>query len=302
MLDSSMRLGNPKLHIYKGFCFVTRKEVTVSPINSTGRAYVSDLLPRAWLAPKRATDQQCIKYCSKEDNFVSCGVPPVSRDISTLDEFVEDLKKDGDFSSVAMRHPTKALIYMKNAKILHNFYHEGNHEYAKPRVSIIYGSTGTGKTRSVYLWAKNQEVRLFVKNSLLRDWWDGYNGEEAVLFDDFRPGHFRLSDLLQLLDGYGLRVPVKTAHTWFKPRYIFFTSDRDPRMWYRKFDQDPNVWAQFRRRISKIECTDVKPEPRVVDVDLTAEEQPGAPAPSLPQNVSDTNERMMYDDSNLNFD
>lgn len=40
-------------------------------------------------------------------------------------------------------------------------------------------------------------------------WWDGYDEQQIVLFDDFRPTHYDFAALLQVFDRYPMTVEVK---------------------------------------------------------------------------------------------
>lgn len=89
------------------------------------------------------------------------------------------------------------------------------------------------------------------------DRFDGYDNHDAVLFDDFR-GEMSFSDMLNLLEGNKLQVPVKGTYVPFAPKLVFFTSDRHPREWAfigrdgRPTPTSPEDYAQLARRITCI--------------------------------------------------
>ena len=67
----------------------------------------------------------------------------------------------------------------------------------------IHGPAGCGKTKAIYdtfgtsaYWKPNGE------------WFDGYNGEQVLVLDDYY-GDLPYSQLLRVLDRYPLRVPIK---------------------------------------------------------------------------------------------
>lgn len=114
------------------------------------------------------------------------------------------------------------------------------------QVIVYYGLTGVGKSRKV----REQEEDLYVvpEPSAKTIWWfDGYTGQEAVLFDDFYGG-MKYNYLLQITDRYGMQVPVKGGFTWWCPLRIYFTSNESPELWYKKFDN-----SALMRRITKKE-------------------------------------------------
>ena len=42
-------------------------------------------------------------------------------------------------------------------------------------------------------------------------WWDGYKGEETVIFDDFKGSSTKLHDFQTIIDRYPVQVEVKGA-------------------------------------------------------------------------------------------
>lgn len=76
------------------------------------------------------------------------------------------------------------------------------------------------------------------------EWFDGYTGQNIVLFDDFDSGQCSYRLLLKLLDRYPLSVQVKGGCVNWRPRIVYITSNRDPSMWY---TEEPNIDALLRR-------------------------------------------------------
>lgn len=112
-----------------------------------------------------------------------------------------------------------------------------------PSVVVYYGRTGAGKTRCVYdnLRSPND---IYVHPG--GPWFDGYEGQEIVLFDDYAGSEFKLQYLLKLLDRYPMQVPIKGGFVSFIPREIYITSNLAPEEWYTHAHQE-HVAAMFRR-------------------------------------------------------
>ncbi|QDJ95221.1 replication-associated protein [Capybara virus 7_cap1_536] len=123
------------------------------------------------------------------------------------------------------------------------------HRNFKTDVIIIWGATGTGKTRYVH----DREENLFTKSD--PKWWCGYAGHEAVLMDDVvwpAPGvvDFHLHEMtrqqvLQLFDRYPYQVPIKGSSARFVAKRLYLTSNFDPQPW---LDTQPEV----ARRVTEI--------------------------------------------------
>lgn len=102
-----------------------------------------------------------------------------------------------------------------------------------PIVTVLIGAPRSGKTRHVY--DAHGPEDLFAVPLSDGFWMDGYAQQEAALFDEFT-GNMALSRLLQITDRYPIRVASKGAFLlWGPPKYIYFTSNLDPRDWYETF-------------------------------------------------------------------
>lgn len=110
-------------------------------------------------------------------------------------------------------------------------------------VIVYWGRTGAGKTRAVYSNLPNAKD-LYVHPG--GPWFDGYDMQPIVLFDDFAGSEFKLQYLLKLLDRYPMQVPIKGGFVSFIPKEIYITSNLDPEDWYRNAHQEHRL-ALFRR-------------------------------------------------------
>lgn len=110
--------------------------------------------------------------------------------------------------------------------------------YSSPRREVtqgllFVGKTGCGKTRTASL------ISEFVGDSYWGDcsqWWNGYDGEQLVILDEFR-GQFDPSTMLRLLDRTPYKVPVKGGYVNFTSKMIIMTSNLDLIGMYKHLDQ-----------------------------------------------------------------
>lgn len=98
--------------------------------------------------------------------------------------------------------------------------------------TVYYGPPGTGKSRracheagvDAYYVAPPEGGKL---------WFDGYEGQENVVIDEF-DGHFcKKTWLNRLLDRYPMRVPVKGSTVPFLAKKIWITTNKEPVSWYK---------------------------------------------------------------------
>ena len=116
-------------------------------------------------------------------------------------------------------------------------------EFRKLEVIVNWGDTGLGKTRGPY------DEGAFKWEPSTPEWWDGYDGEEILLIDEFY-GQLRPSRLLALLDGYQLRLPIKGGFTYARWTKVYISSNVPPDDWYK--DVPDKVKQALMRRITTI--------------------------------------------------
>lgn len=207
-------------------------------------------LDRMHLELRRGTAQQASDYCHKEDLEAGYffGELSVSKQGSRTD--IEDLKRDlmekKSLRNIAEEHFGSFLRYQRGILAFRNVV--SDQRMWEVDVQVLWGPTGTGKTRRVYETVEN------LSNLYSHDggpWFDGYDGQEEVLFDEYSGSYFSLCYLLKLLDRYPLRVPIKGGFASFVPKRIWITSNYPPEEWYPNAKQE-HVNAML-RRISNVE-------------------------------------------------
>lgn len=116
----------------------------------------------------------------------------------------------------------------------------------KIKVIILFGETGSGKTRRAY--TKDPSLfKLDKSSSTNAVWFDGYEGQKTLLIDDFY-GWIPWCSLLNYLDVYPVRLPVKGSHTYAAWERVYITSNAPWTEWYKTIvDQ-----SALDRRIHKI--------------------------------------------------
>lgn len=209
---------------------------------------IGHLFPGAHRDISRGTPQQAWDYCCKEDTRRD-GTEPW-----TIGERPRGQGKRTDYDTARSTIRDGIAAKLSDETIQDNLYESslnlwatgrnslgrimtqehrlaGSAPRAAPEVIILYGKTGTGKTR--WVWENHPTVfpvPLSPKGTPF--WADGYQGQPKVLLDEMPWEGLSLQLLLQLLDRYPLQVPVKGGFTAWKPTKIFLTSNLHPDEWY----------------------------------------------------------------------
>jgi len=210
------------------------------------RHQVKQLLgERCHLEKAKGSPEQNRTYCSKDGDYIECGTLPARQgtrsDLLAVQSAIQAGNSRDDIRDQFFS------VYAKYSRFLDAYINE----QIKPRMwqtenIIFWGKTGTGKTKQVYTFHNPQDI---YKHTGER-WFDGYDGQSVVLFDDYTGAVFPLSYLLQLMDRYPMRVPIKGGFVQWVPKIIYFTSNIDPEDWYQGAIQEHR--NALKRRIHKI--------------------------------------------------
>lgn len=166
-----------------------------------------------------------------------------------VDDIKEAIKKGASFNEVCELNFSFA---MKHARSLRDYIVEQQPKRDwKTEVKVIWGDSGTGKSR----WCRETypDAYWLSKSNTGNVWWNGYNGQEVVIIDDFY-GWIPFDYYLHLTDRYPMSGETKGGMVNLRPRVIVITSNREPRKWYSSvLKGDKQFQRAFGRRFDSIE-------------------------------------------------
>ena len=198
---------------------------------------------RAHWEYRQGSHDQAVAYCSKEDTRIEgpwiLGEAPapgqrndLTLALADVREGMSELELADKYGATWARNYRALSRYRTLTSVPRNF---------KTRVTVVYGPTGTGKSR----YCSENYPDAYWKSE--GSWYDDYEGHREVIYDEFNGTWFPWSVLLRLCDRYPMQVPVKGSFGNFVAKHVFFVSNQDPQTWY------PNCyWPAFDRRIDDL--------------------------------------------------
>lgn len=190
----------------------------------------------------RGTHLQASDYCKKDGDFTEFGTIPSPGLRNDLADVVESCYKSKSLRAVSTEHPELFIRYGRGIRDWFQTAEVLPPRDFKPQVRVYVGPPGVGKSRRGLAEA-SEFGRVYYKPD--GPWWDGYDGQEAVIFDDFY-GNYPYHAMLNALDRYPVRVPVKGSFVQLTALCFIITSNKSPCKWWKKeVVDDPS--ALYRR-------------------------------------------------------
>nr|QJI53596.1 MAG: replication associated protein [Circoviridae sp.] len=201
---------------------------------------MKDLMPRAHIEEAKGSDLDNDEYCGKGgDLLLRVGEPSKQGKRSDLERAVAAVKAGRSLRDIASAYSATYVRYGRGLRELRLLIGCVERDF-KTEVHVIIGPPGGGKSR----WIASQEGDKYYKPR--SDWWDGYDGQEIVVLDDFY-GWIQYDELLRICDRYPHRVPVKGGYVNFNSRKVFISSNKHAQEWYTCEYAKNNLEALFRR-------------------------------------------------------
>lgn len=234
----------------RNFCFTSFKDA--EPIwdekNYTHLLYQREIAPDT----KREHWQGCCQYAKKTRKTLKTicgelGVDHVEKCLGTYQHNVNycsklesRVKEPKEFGVASHQGERTDISKYKDAKSMREIpfelfikYSSGIYKYralhaeARAHVTkcnVYWGPAGSGKS-------KRMPRDAYWKPPGSK-WWDGYDGQENVVLDDWTEEMMPLQMMLRLCDRYPLKVETKGGYVEFIAKNIYITANSNPENWY----------------------------------------------------------------------
>lgn len=188
------------------------------------------------------------------ETFEEFGVLPPESDAATNQsvEIYEMVKNGASNFDITERYPNSFKMLDKIDRVRQMFLEEQNKDtYRKLEVTYIWGKTRVGKTRSVL--EKYGYSNVFRIPNYTHPF-DGYKGQDVILFDEFRSS-LPISDMLKYLEGYPVELPCRYANRQACFTKVYLISNIPLEKQYPNVQSnDIDSWDAFKGRFTNVIC------------------------------------------------
>lgn len=199
----------------------------------------------AHIEARKGSAKEAAEYCKKDGDFIEVGELSKQGERTDLEELC-DLIKDEKLTvkDVILDHSETYCKYRNGLRDLcHEVQRLQSKEFRQITTEVYWGEAGVGKTRKA-VEENPDHYRIQTNDEHL--WWDGYSGEKTIILDEFYGG-IKYGLLLEVLDGYQLRLPVKGGFTYANWDKVVITSNKPPAEWYTR-----GMTPALKRRLTKV--------------------------------------------------
>lgn len=181
-----------------------------------------------------------VRYCKKDGAWKDWGAPKPGRGArSDLEAIRADLDAGVDMRRISQDYFGQFIRYSRGFQLYRDL-----HRTASARTSLVlrwfYGPTGSGKTMTLQRLIGgtfSDADSFWLEPGPTGTWWDGYDGQTTVVFDELRSGWFPHNILLRIFQCAPYSVPIHGAKVVLCATTILITSNQPPQWLYR---EDPS--------------------------------------------------------------
>ena len=216
---------------------------------------IKKYFPYAHIEKREGSKQKAIEYCSKEDTRVGETIRIgdfSSINKSSVADVLRAVEEGKSNIEIAKMFPN---YYIRNLQAINQYrqdlrFEEYRNKERNVEVYYIYGVAGCGKTH--YVLNKYGFENVYRVTSYDKSSFDNYNGEDVIMFEEFRSG-FKIGDMLNYLDKYPLMLSARYVNKVACYTKVYISSNIDLTEQYKSVQEnEPETWKAFKRRIHNV--------------------------------------------------
>jgi hypothetical protein len=177
----------------------------------------------------------CTKPETKDPNatepFEEFGTVPGGQGSRTdLNGAVELVTSGKRLRDVAQEFPLAVVKFHRGLRVLQAF--QPRETRALPRLQVFWGETRQGKSFRCRQLAEQEFEDSDIYCHRGGKWWDGYDGEKCVIFNDFTGSDISVKEWNKVFDEQPHWVETKGGSTWLEFTTCYISSNFPPSMWW----------------------------------------------------------------------
>lgn len=184
-------------------------------------------------------EETAVRDASGQSMWREAGVLPsnLKRNGDKHAEILECIKNGGTEMDVLEMYPQIGIQYLGNFTRMVGIYSKPQ-DRPDLQVYLIFGKTRVGKShfvRRILLDGDNSPVfnKPHPASPTSTDFWPlNYNGATRVLFDDWHPKKYNITDMLNYLQEYAMSVQIKGGYVAARWNRVYITTNVPIDQWY----------------------------------------------------------------------
>lgn len=215
-----------------------------------------EMFPGAHVEVMRGTWQQNVVYCTKQNNVLRReGTGPQQGERSDLETIYGLIKSGSSLDVIMDTFPSQYMRYSRAIEQCYDRVHRLDRKKKEPvQVVWIYGESGSGKSWITDEYAEDclAEGKTVFTWEADGDWWDGYDGEEVIIMNEFK-GDLSYTRMLKLCDVYTTKLRRRgRSPVLLKAKIIIINTLEDVKGTYPNIAFKNNC-AELCRRVIEVE-------------------------------------------------
>ncbi len=220
------------------------------------------MMPRCWMEPRRANHEKARHYALKPHDECNCehctsaralpnngwadprdeteqGDPVVAQgQRSEIEDVMARVREGASDQEIAQEFPGSWVRYHRAFERYRAILQPVERTWIT-NTTVLYGPPGSGKThKALQLAGPGAYWVTYGTSSGAPQYYDGYDGQECVVFDEFF-GQIRRQEMCKLLDRYPCNVPTRGGQQPWLAKRVIITSNDAPVEWWRRLGLGP---------------------------------------------------------------
>ncbi|UYD39129.1 MAG: replication associated protein [Wigfec virus K19_593] len=195
------------------------------------------------------------KYCSKmhEGKLIEHGRKPSQGERMDLDRIKKTIINGKSVDDITMEDPYLHHKYGRTMEKIEDIVMRKRKRTEMTKGIWFWGSTGRGKSHRTFTPHMDEDFYLY-KND--KGWWDGYNGQDLVIINEFR-GSIPFAEMLELCDKWPYKVSRRGREPMpFTSKKIIVNSSMHPKDIYPNLLNESFLQLERRFEIINIGAND----------------------------------------------